>query len=82
MNDQNDSTGQPNKGNGGSATSIAKPFNASPAEKATTNELDAIENELSGFEKSSLRWAKVAVLLSGLAVLLFALSGMKCTLAA
>jgi hypothetical protein len=69
VNDQDDANGQPNQGDGRAATSVAKPFNASPAENTTENELDAIEKELSGFEKATLRWAKVAVLLSGLAAL-------------
>lgn len=38
-----------------------------PAEPATAEQLTEVEKQMTGFEKATLRWAKIAVLLSGLA---------------
>jgi cell division protein FtsL len=47
----------------------SKPVNPIPAEPATAERLTEVEKQMTGFEKATLRWAKIAVLLSGLAAL-------------
>jgi hypothetical protein len=51
------------------AVKIAKSGNTQPAQAATADQLKQVEKEMNAFERATLRWAKVAVLLSGLAAL-------------
>lgn len=44
-----------------------KPVDAVPAKPATEQQLDAVEKQMTGFERATLRWAKAAVIMSGLA---------------
>ncbi len=39
------------------------------AQQEATNQLNGIEREMTGFERATLRWARVAVIMSGLAAL-------------
>src|SRR5579862_918095 len=43
------------------------PVTPIPAEPATAEQLTVVEKQMTGFEQATLRWAKIAVLLSGLA---------------
>jgi hypothetical protein len=45
----------------------SKPIDPIPPEPATAEQLTEVEKQMTGFEKATLRWAKIAVLLSGLA---------------
>ncbi len=47
----------------------AQPEDASITEQPATQRLEADEREMSGFEKSTLRWARTAVILSGIAAI-------------
>jgi hypothetical protein len=51
------------------AIQIAKSGNTQPTQAATADQLKQVEKEMNAFERATLRWAKVAVLLSGLAAL-------------
>ncbi|MGA3264100.1 MAG: hypothetical protein ABSC47_08660 [Terracidiphilus sp.] len=44
-----------------------EPISAPAASPATAKQLTEVEEHMSGFEKSTLRWAKTAVIMSGLA---------------
>src|ERR1700691_3436894 len=44
-----------------------QPVNPVPAEPATAEQLTEVEKQMTGFEMATLRWAKIAVLLFGLA---------------
>lgn len=46
-----------------------KPVDATPTTPATTQQLAEVEEQMSGFEKSTLRWAKTAVIMSGIAAI-------------
>lgn len=52
---------------------VPQPVNRPNAQPTTDNQLAEIEREMSGFERGTLRWAKVAVLLSALAALFICL---------
>jgi cell division protein FtsL len=43
-----------------------EPINPQTTEPATAQQLANVEREMTGFEKATLRWAKVAVIMSGL----------------
>ena len=45
----------------------SKPIDTPPAEPATAQQLEKVEEKMSSFERSTLRWAKAAVILSALA---------------
>jgi cell division protein FtsL len=47
----------------------SKPINPIPADPATAQQPANVEKEMTGFEKATVRWAKIAVLLSGLAAI-------------
>jgi hypothetical protein len=49
--------------------SETKPESASPQEPATAEQLENVEKQMTGFEKATLRWAKAAVIMSGLAAI-------------
>lgn len=51
------------------STSVAKtePINAIPTEPATADQLSKVEKEMTGFERATLRWAKLAVFMSAVA---------------
>src|SRR6185437_128325 len=46
---------------------ITEPIDAAPTKPATEQQLNAVEQQMTGFERATLRWAKAAVILSGLA---------------
>jgi hypothetical protein len=48
---------------------VAKPDDPPTASPATAEQLTEVEEQMSGFEKSTLRWAKTAVIMSGLAAI-------------
>jgi hypothetical protein len=48
-------------------TEIAKPSDPETTEPASAQQLTDVEKQMSGFEAATLRWAKVAVLMSFLA---------------
>ena len=50
-------------------TETIKPHNPAPAPPRPTHQLAEVQKELSGFEKSTLRWARTAVILSAFAAL-------------
>jgi cell division protein FtsL len=54
---------------GTSPVQKSQPVNSIPAEPATAERLSEVEKQMTGFEKATLRWAKIAVLLSSLAAL-------------
>jgi hypothetical protein len=58
-----------NKSDSRDSSAMSKSLDASPAETNTRNELKQIEKDMSGFEKSTLRWSRVAVVMSSLAAL-------------
>jgi hypothetical protein len=45
------------------------PVDALPTTPATTQQLTEVEEQMSGFEKSTLRWAKTAVIMSAIAAI-------------
>lgn len=69
MDNENNPDGQLNKPNSRATSAISKPLDASPAQPDTRDELKQIEKAMSGFEKSTLRWSRVAVVMSSLAAL-------------
>jgi hypothetical protein len=69
VNDQSKSANESSKGENYSAAAPAKAFDTKPTESAAQKELEKIEKDMSSFEKSSLRWSRVAVILAGLAAL-------------
>jgi hypothetical protein len=46
---------------------LAEPGSAPPREPASAQQLADVEKQMTGFEKATVRWAKAAVLMSGLA---------------
>lgn len=50
-------------------TSRTEALNTDAAEPATAEQLANVEEKMTGFERATLRWAKVAVLMSGLAAI-------------
>ena len=48
---------------------VPQPVNRPNAEAEPVNQLQKIEREMTGFERATLRWAKVAVIMSALAAL-------------
>lgn len=48
---------------------IAKEPSPEPTQPATEQQLREVEREMTGFERATLRWARVAVIMSGLAAL-------------
>ena len=48
---------------------VAQPLNPETTEPATAQQLEKVEQQMSGFEKATLRWAKIAVIMSALAAL-------------
>ena len=48
---------------------IPQPENRPDAQPAPDTELQEVEREMTGFERSTLRWARVAVVMSGLAAI-------------
>jgi len=46
---------------------VAKPEDPAPQKPATAQQLDEVEEKMSAFERSTLKWARVAVIVSGLA---------------
>jgi uncharacterized protein YecT (DUF1311 family) len=48
---------------------VPQPANRPNTQPATATELQKVEREMTGFERATLRWARVAVLMSGLAAL-------------
>jgi hypothetical protein len=54
---------------GSDAPVVPETRNANPAQPATADQLQEVEREMTGFERATLRWARVAVLMSGLAAL-------------
>lgn len=49
--------------------STIQPVTAYPASETTAQQIEKVEEEMSGFEKSTLRWARTAVIMSGLAAI-------------
>ena len=52
-----------------SPTQITEPVNAPTSEPATAQQLQAVEKQMSSFEKATLKWAKLAVGMSFLAAM-------------
>ena len=52
------------------APKVPEALNATPAKPATEQQLRNVEQQMTGFERSTLRWTKVAVILSGIAAIL------------
>jgi len=58
---KSDTTASPSK--------VTKPRNSETAQPATAQQLTDVERQMSSFERATLRWAKIAVCLSGVAAL-------------
>lgn len=68
MDDQAPATQDGNKSDAApSPLDVANPDSSETAKPATAQQLQEVEEQMTGFEKATLRWAKVAVLMSFLA---------------
>lgn len=74
MDDQTEAAPDPDKPDSGSLRSEGiEPIGPSTAAPAAAQQLTKIEQEMSSFERSTLKWARTAVILSGIAALLVCL---------
>jgi len=74
MNNQNDPAEHgPESNSSLTPTQVAEPVHAPATEPATAQQLQAVEKQMSGFEKATLRWAKLAVFMSAIAALFICL---------
>ncbi|HEX4032394.1 MAG TPA: hypothetical protein VHX20_18660 [Terracidiphilus sp.] len=48
---------------------VSKPKDPIPEEAATAQQLEDVEKQMTGFERATLRWARAAVIMSGLAAI-------------
>jgi hypothetical protein len=70
MNDQTTpQQNEENPGNGSPSLEGTKSANSDTASPATAEQLTEVEKQMSGFEKSTLTWARTAVVMSGLAAI-------------